>query len=95
MSKRPRNQLQIVANNDLNDEVWEREGKDNQLAMEADMWEQCSSCVHFRGSFEKEEPSCAAFPLGIPKEIWEGDFDHNNPFEGDLGIMFNATVEED
>ena len=63
--------------------------------MEADMWEQCSSCVHFRGSFEKEEPSCAAFPLGIPKEIWEGDFDHNNPFEGDLGIMFNATVEED
>lgn len=63
--------------------------------MKADIWEQCSNCVHFRGCFEKEEPSCAAFPLGILKEIWERDFDHNNPFEGDLGIRFNATVEED
>ncbi len=63
--------------------------------MEADMWEQYINCVHFRGSFEKEEPSCAAFPLGIPKEIWERDFDHNNLFEGDLGIRFKPTVEED
>jgi hypothetical protein len=61
--------------------------------MEADMQEQCSSCSHFRGSFEKSRPSCRAFPLGIPEEIWEGVFDHNNPFEGDRGIRFEPVFE--
>ncbi len=56
------------------------------------MQEQCQRCTHFRGSFEKTEPSCHAFPLGIPIDIWEGDFDHNNPHEGDRGIRFEPYV---
>ena len=57
------------------------------------MQEQCMSCSHFRGSFEKSRPSCTAFPVGIPDAIWIGDFDHNSPFEGDKGIRFEAVVE--
>ena len=59
------------------------------------MQEQCSGCVHFRGSFEKRTPSCDAFPLGIPMEIWEGEFDHNNPFNEDRGIRFEPSIEGD
>ena len=61
--------------------------------MEAHVQEQCISCSHFRASFEKSRPSCLAFPLGIPDEIWEGNFDHNNSFEGDRGIRFEPVVE--
>ena len=63
--------------------------------MEADLQEQCRSCSHFRASFEKGRPSCLAFPIGIPEEIWVGDFDHNNPFQGDRGIMFEPVFEGD
>ncbi len=59
------------------------------------MQEQCQSCIHFRGSFEKSNPSCDAFPVGIPLEIWEGNFDHNNPFKEDRGIRFEPVVEGD
>ena len=59
------------------------------------MQQQCLSCVHFCGSFEKSNPSCRAFPLGIPMEIWEGDFDHNNPFIGDREIRFAPSIEGD
>ena len=59
------------------------------------MLEQCLSCVHFRGSFKKSKPSCDAFPLNIPIDIWEGDFDHNNPVDGDRGIRFEPTIEGD
>ncbi|HMK59706.1 MAG TPA: hypothetical protein VK452_01005 [Dissulfurispiraceae bacterium] len=59
------------------------------------MQDQCLGCVHFRGSFEKNRPSCTAFPLGIPDNIWEGDFDHNNPFEGDNNVRFEAVAAEE
>jgi len=58
------------------------------------MQDQCLSCIHFRGSFEKSNPSCDAFPLGIPMEIWEGNLDHNNPFREDRGIRFEPFIEE-
>lgn len=33
-------------------------------------------------------PVCAAFPDGIPKEIWRGDNNHTKPYQGDHGIQF-------
>ena len=59
------------------------------------MQEQCLSCVHFHGVYKKRDPSCDAFPNGIPEKIWMGDFDHNNPFEADRGIRFEPAIEED
>ncbi len=47
----------------------------------------CLHCAHyFRGG--TSEFRCAAFPLEIPDEIWEGDFDHTHPFPEDNGIRF-------
>lgn len=37
------------------------------------------------------EPRCAAFPDGIPAEIWAGG-DHTAPWPGDHGILFEAAA---
>lgn len=41
----------------------------------------CHICAHFRSGFgvERPEPSCAAFPGGIPTEVRIGEFDHRRP----------------
>jgi hypothetical protein len=49
----------------------------------------CSYCKHFDiGSAIAEVRTCAAFPIGIPTEIWKGDNNHTNPYPGDQGITF-------
>ena len=35
--------------------------------------------------------SCAAFPHGIPVDIWTGDVRHDRPVEGDGGIRFEPV----
>lgn len=43
----------------------------------------CTWCAHYQGA-----RTCAAFPDGIPPEIFLGENDHTQPYEGDHGILF-------
>lgn len=46
----------------------------------------CTFCVHMDPTMRSR--TCAAFPDGIPSEIWRGLNDHTRPFAGDNGITF-------
>ena len=51
----------------------------------------CLTCQHFTdGSIEDGRPRCAAFPEGVPEEIWKARNDHSEPFPGDHGIQYLA-----
>jgi len=51
----------------------------------------CAYCRNYRR--DPEQPrTCAAFPDGIPMEIWQGKNPHREPYPGDNGIQF-APVE--
>lgn len=47
---------------------------------------QCRTCKHWT----QGRLTCQAFPVypGIPKEIFEGKFDHRQPHPGDHGIQW-------
>ena len=45
----------------------------------------CDLCVHLD---LRAARNCAAFPEGIPPEIWEGKNSHTEPYPGDHGIRF-------
>ena len=49
----------------------------------------CFSCAHFRGRI-KGKKICAAFPDGIPDEIFYSreESRHRKPDEGDHGIQY-------
>ena len=48
----------------------------------------CTFCKHLRLDAER---TCAAFPQGIPIEIWVGEHDHRTAWPGDNGIRFVAV----
>lgn len=51
---------------------------------------QCLDCALFRGLGE-----CAAFPNGIPSDIFSGEFDHEQPHPGDDGKRFVQATSTD
>jgi hypothetical protein len=57
----------------------------------------CSICKHFKVDSmpptrgEKPKPSCAAFPDGLPLEVWLGKNKHITPIAGDHGIQFERV----
>lgn len=61
---------------------------------------QCVTCALYiaatrdRGRFfAGGGPTCAAFPTGIPDEIYQNFYDHREPYVGDGGIRW--TMKED
>lgn len=49
----------------------------------------CWKCKHIRADY-----TCAAFPEGIPSDIWQG-VNHTEPFPGDHGLQFEPRGKED
>lgn len=50
----------------------------------------CTFCVHVDPILQNRR--CAAFPDGIPMEIWPGRYDHTKPAEGDNGVVFQRIA---
>lgn len=53
----------------------------------------CESCARV-GPGPEGGFACAAFPDGIPEEIYPGGFDHRQPFPGDNGVRWELSSEE-
>lgn len=50
--------------------------------------DQCLECKHYEGMHV-----CKAYPEKIPMEIFTGQHDHTEPYEGDNGIQFEPIKE--
>jgi hypothetical protein len=58
------------------------------------MPEQCKDCENFWPAImAKSRFGCKAFRIGIPDDIYSGDFDHKKPHQGDNGIQYKKLVE--
>lgn len=55
---------------------------------------QCVSCKHWISPLDSgaddDAQTCAAFPAGIPDDIWWNRFDHRQPYPGDNGIQWES-----
>lgn len=59
---------------------------------------QCGACDRYRSPFSAEntagldEPFCAAFPAGIPAEVYDNDLDHRQPIAGDHDLRWTPRA---
>ncbi len=51
----------------------------------------CDGCRNIESWMKR---TCAAYPAGIPEEIWSGEVDHRQPHDGDRGITFVAANDD-
>lgn len=56
---------------------------------------QCALCAHFKSPIGtgSEARTCAAFPDGIPDDIWSGRADHRQPHDGDRDVRWAPVGE--
>lgn len=56
----------------------------------------CMSCEHWSGTWPEGDrwPACAAFPDGIPIDVWSGRVSHADALEGDHGIQWQIADED-
>jgi len=59
----------------------------------------CLGCKHLHlfkeRTFEPSEPTCAAFPDGIPREIRVGEYDHTQPHQMMVAYCLHHCMIED
>jgi hypothetical protein len=51
-------------------------------------------CFYCRNRYSIVNRTCAAYPRGIPVEIWNGIHDHRTPYPGDHNILFEPFPDE-
>jgi hypothetical protein len=62
--------------------------------MTTDIQPMCLACEHLNR--QADDRSCAAFPEGIPEDIWTNQHDHHKPYPGDQGMRFElAPIPEE
>jgi hypothetical protein len=60
---------------------------------------QCGTCIRYRSPFSRTNgdfsggPFCAAFPAGIPDEVFDMGMDHRQPITGDHGLQWESNGE--
>lgn len=62
------------------------------LSREFELSKICCTCSHI---YSAGAHTCAAFPRGIPEEIWSGRNKHTSPYPGDHGIQYSPFENSD
>lgn len=54
----------------------------------------CMYCKHLHDQSDKRQKSykCKAFPNDVPREIYQGKYDHRNRYPNDSGITFELKT---
>lgn len=55
------------------------------------MVSQCASCKHLSSWLMGGDTTCAAYPEGIPDELWDNDVDHRQAADGDSGVQWASN----